>query len=41
MSPLVCPLDLHVYTIRELEDLRQARNPLVVTALQQGIDLLA
>lgn len=38
MSPLACPVDLFVYTTRELQELSDA--PLVTTALRDGVDLL-
>ena len=37
MSPLVCPVDLFVYTTGELAE---QPSPVVVTALRDGIDLL-
>jgi predicted nucleotidyltransferase len=41
LSPLVCPLDAFVYTSQELRGLVDDRSPLVVTALRDGINLLA
>ncbi len=40
MSPLVCPLDLFVYTTQELNDLAASHSPLVTTAFRKGVDLL-
>lgn len=40
MSPLPCPVDLFVLTIDELEQAREARDPLVREALAHGVDLL-
>jgi len=40
MWPLVCPLDLFVYTTDELRQLTDARSPVVGTALRDGVDLL-
>lgn len=40
MSPLPCPLDLHVVTIEELDRARERGAPLVREALKNGLDLL-
>jgi predicted nucleotidyltransferase len=40
MMPLVCPLDVFVYTTREIRDLIDEQSPIVTTALRDGIDLL-
>jgi predicted nucleotidyltransferase len=40
MSPLVCPIDLYVYTTSELNELAAAGSPLVAAALRDGRNLL-
>lgn len=40
MQPLACPVDVFVYTSRELEQLAEAGSPLIRTALENGRDLL-
>ncbi|OLC76597.1 MAG: hypothetical protein AUH72_18640 [Acidobacteria bacterium 13_1_40CM_4_65_8] len=41
MSPLPCPVDLHVVTVEELERAREDAEPLVREAMKNGLDLLA
>ncbi len=40
MSPLVCPVDVFVYTTRELNELAASGSPLVTAALRDGKNLL-
>ncbi|OLC52384.1 MAG: hypothetical protein AUH43_00255 [Acidobacteria bacterium 13_1_40CM_65_14] len=41
MSPLPCPVDLHVVTVEELARAREDAEPLVREAMKNGLDLLA
>jgi len=40
MSPLPCPVDLHVMTVEEFASARERGEPLVREALKNGFDLL-
>lgn len=41
MSPLPCPVDLHVVTVDELANARERGDPLLREAMKNGFDLLA